>query len=73
MCLICAGTCVLSPPPPQAGVGRFQWVLLFVTGLALAADTVELFVVSYVIPSAEVEFCLTSAMKSWLGKLTAVF
>lgn len=48
-------------------MGRFQLVLLLVTGLGLAADTVELFVVAYVIPSAEVELCMTGPKKAWLG------
>ncbi|KAF0309524.1 Synaptic vesicle glycoprotein 2B [Amphibalanus amphitrite] len=34
----------------QAGVGSFQLVLFLVLGLSLAADTIELFVVAYVIP-----------------------
>ena len=53
----------------QAGVGHFQHILLLVAGLGLAADTVELFVVAYVIPSAEVELCMTGPMKGWLGEL----
>ena len=52
----------------QAGVGRFQYALLVAAGLGLAADTVELFVVAYVIPSAEVELCMTGHMKGWLGQ-----
>ena len=35
---------------PQAGVGSFQFILFLVLGLSLAADTIELFVVAYVIP-----------------------
>ena len=35
---------------PQAGVGSFQLILFLVLGLSLAADTIELFVVAYVIP-----------------------
>ena len=41
----CDVTCV-----SQAGVGSFQFVLFLVLGLSLAADTIELFVVAYVIP-----------------------
>ena len=51
----------------QAGFGCFQWILLLVVGLGLAADTVELFVVAYVLPSAEVELCLDDFKKGWLG------
>ncbi|KAA0187251.1 hypothetical protein HAZT_HAZT006661 [Hyalella azteca] len=56
----------------QAGTGSFQLVLLCVVGLGLAADTVELFVVAYVIPSAEVEFCMTGSMKGWLAAVTFI-
>ncbi|XP_043224835.1 synaptic vesicle glycoprotein 2C-like isoform X2 [Amphibalanus amphitrite] len=56
----------------QAGVGSFQLVLFLVLGLSLAADTIELFVVAYVIPSAEVELCMTSVQKGWLGAITFV-
>lgn len=53
---------------PQAGTGAFQRLLLLVVGLGLAADTIELFVVAYVIPSAEVELCMSGTEKGWLGK-----
>ncbi|XP_037092099.1 synaptic vesicle glycoprotein 2B-like [Pollicipes pollicipes] len=56
----------------QAGVGLFQFMLFLVLGLSLAADTIELFVVAYVIPSAEVELCMTSIQKGWLGAITFV-
>ena len=50
-------------------MGAFQRLLLFVAGLGLAADTIELFVVAYVIPSAEVELCMSGTDKGWLGML----
>lgn len=37
----------------ECGHGRFQWTLYFVLGLALMADGVEIFVVGFVLPSAE--------------------
>lgn len=54
----------------QAGVGYFQILAAFCTGLSLAADTVEFFVVPYILPSAEVELCIEDNEKGWLGKLT---
>ncbi|CAG0893512.1 unnamed protein product [Darwinula stevensoni] len=57
----------------QAGFGCFQWILLLVVGLGLAADTVELFVVAYVLPSAEVELCLDDFKKGWLGAFSCRF
>ncbi|XP_049807229.1 synaptic vesicle glycoprotein 2B-like [Schistocerca nitens] len=56
----------------QAGSGYFQWMLLFVVGLGMAADTVELFVVPYILPSAEVEMCLGSREKIWLSFITLI-
>ncbi|MPC83713.1 Synaptic vesicle glycoprotein 2B [Portunus trituberculatus] len=55
----------------QAGTGAFQRLLLLIVGLGLAADTIELFVVAYVIPSAEVELCMSGTEKGWLGKYSS--
>jgi hypothetical protein len=49
-------------------VGYFQIFAAFCTGLSLAADTVEFFVVPYILPSAEVELCIEDNEKGWLGK-----
>lgn len=48
--------------------GRFQWVLFIVLGLALMADGVEVFVVGFVLPSAEKDMCLSSSNKGMLGE-----
>lgn len=56
----------------QAGVGYFQIFAAFCTGLSLAADTVEIFVVPYILPSAEVELCIEDNEKGWLGNITLV-
>ena len=53
-------------------MGSFQKMLLFITGLGLAADTTELFVVAYVIPSAEVELCMSGKDKGWLGMIRLI-
>ncbi|XP_011861460.1 PREDICTED: synaptic vesicle glycoprotein 2B-like isoform X2 [Vollenhovia emeryi] len=55
-----------------AGVGYFQILAAFCTGLSLAADTVEIFVVPYILPSAEVELCIEDSEKGWLGNITLV-
>ncbi|XP_015439033.1 PREDICTED: synaptic vesicle glycoprotein 2B-like isoform X2 [Dufourea novaeangliae] len=54
----------------QAGVGYFQVLAAFCTGLSLAADTVEFFVVPYILPSAEVELCIEDKEKGWLSNIT---
>lgn len=52
----------------KAGFGLFQYFLFFVLGLGLAADSVEVFVIAYVLPSAEKELCMDDSRKGWLGK-----
>lgn len=52
----------------ECGHGRFQWTLYFVLGLALMADGVEIFVVGFVLPSAEKDMCLSEPNKGMLGK-----
>lgn len=54
----------------ECGHGRFQWTLYFVLGLALMADGVEIFVVGFVLPSAEKDMCLSDSNKGMLGKST---
>ncbi|KAK0166445.1 hypothetical protein PV328_004865 [Microctonus aethiopoides] len=56
----------------QTGVGYFQMFAALCVGLSLAADTVEFFVVPYILPSAEVELCIEDTEKSWLSKITLV-
>jgi MFS transporter, VNT family, synaptic vesicle glycoprotein 2 len=53
----------------QAGLGKFQMLLMLVAGLGLAADSVEVFVVFYILPSAEVEMCISQTEKDWMGKI----
>ncbi|MBN3311866.1 SV2A protein, partial [Atractosteus spatula] len=50
----------------ECGHGRFQWTLYFVLGLALMADGVEIFVVGFVLPSAEKDMCLSEPNKGML-------
>ncbi|KAM4036175.1 synaptic vesicle glycoprotein 2B isoform 1-T2 [Anomaloglossus baeobatrachus] len=51
----------------ECGHGRFQWTLFIVLGLALMADGVEVFVVGFVLPSAEKDMCLSRSNKGMLG------
>lgn len=52
----------------ECGHGRFQWTLFFVLGLALMADGVEVFVVGFVLPSAETDLCIPNSGSGWLGE-----
>ncbi|XP_064357464.1 synaptic vesicle glycoprotein 2C isoform X2 [Dromaius novaehollandiae] len=51
----------------ECGHGRFQWALFFVLGMALMADGVEVFVVGFVLPSAETDMCIPNSGSGWLG------
>ncbi|XP_076341825.1 synaptic vesicle glycoprotein 2C-like [Tachypleus tridentatus] len=56
----------------QAGFGRFQWLMFFVTGLGLAADSIEILAIAYILPSAEQDLCMDSSQKGWLGGISFV-
>ena len=49
-----------------AGFGFFHVVIIMVSGLALAADSVEIFGVSFVVPIADKDLGLTTVEKGWL-------
>lgn len=52
----------------ECGHGRFQWALFLVLGLSLMADGVEVFVVGFVLPSAETDMCVEKSTTGWLGE-----
>lgn len=56
----------------QAGEGLFQWLVFLVCGLALAADSIEIMVIAYVLPSAERELCMDDTRKGWLGGVSFI-
>ncbi|XP_012716743.2 synaptic vesicle glycoprotein 2Ca [Fundulus heteroclitus] len=53
----------------ECGHGRFQWQLFFVLGMALMSDGVEVFVVGFVLPSAETDMCVPNSSSGWLGSI----
>ncbi|XP_063050511.1 synaptic vesicle glycoprotein 2Ca [Engraulis encrasicolus] len=53
----------------ECGHGRFQWQLFFTLGLALMSDGVEVFVVGFVLPSAETDMCVPDSKTGWLGSV----
>lgn len=57
----------------ECGHGRFQWQLFFTLGLALMSDGVEVFVVGFVLPSAETDMCVPDSKTGWLGKGTRYY
>ena len=50
----------------HAGFGVFHAFLLMATGLATAADAIEIFGVSFVVPVAEDDLNLSTSDKGWL-------
>lgn len=54
----------------ECGHGRFQWQLYFTLGLALMSDGVEVFIVGFVLPSAETYMCTPDSSAGWLGKIS---
>ena len=53
----------------SAGFGFFHVLLLLGSGLATAADAVEIFGVSFVVPIADSDLNLDSAKKGWLDAI----
>ncbi|XP_032372059.1 synaptic vesicle glycoprotein 2Ca [Etheostoma spectabile] len=53
----------------ECGHGKFQWQLFLVLGLALMSDGVEVFVVGFVLPSAETDMCVPNSSSGWLGSV----
>jgi len=56
----------------RAGFGFFHVVLLMVSGLVTAADSVEIFGVSFVVPIADRDLGLNSAEKGWLDAIVFI-
>ncbi|KAI9559572.1 hypothetical protein GHT06_013577 [Daphnia sinensis] len=54
----------------ECAIGRFHGILLAACGMGLAADTAELLVLGFVLPSAEVDFCISQTEKRILGVVT---
>jgi VNT family MFS transporter (synaptic vesicle glycoprotein 2) len=52
----------------QAGFGKFQLIAAFITGLGLCGHAIQVYAVFYIIPSAEVEYCILDMEKNWLGE-----
>ena len=49
-----------------AGYGSFHVILILVAGIAAAADSVEIFGVSFVLPVADKDLDLSTALKGYL-------
>nr|XP_002740892.1 PREDICTED: synaptic vesicle glycoprotein 2C-like [Saccoglossus kowalevskii] len=56
----------------EAGFGRYQIQVFFVVGLGIMADGVEVFLMGYVLSSADRELCLNDWKKGWLSGMVFV-
>lgn len=56
----------------QAGSGRYQLIATLIVGLGLAGHAIQVFAIPYIVPSAEVEFCIMENEKNWLGFITLI-
>ncbi|XP_031329329.1 synaptic vesicle glycoprotein 2B-like isoform X2 [Photinus pyralis] len=54
----------------QAAVGRAQLLLTLVLGLGLAAECSELSILSFILPSTELQLCIDEHRKGWLISIT---
>lgn len=53
----------------QAGFGKFQLIASIISGLGLTGHAIQVYAVFYIIPSAEVEYCILDTEKNWLGNM----
>ncbi|XP_063699909.1 synaptic vesicle glycoprotein 2C-like isoform X3 [Culicoides brevitarsis] len=56
----------------QAGGGKYQLIATIIMGMGLAGHAIQVFGVSYIVPSAEVEFCIMENEKNWLSGITLI-
>ncbi|XP_066249429.1 synaptic vesicle glycoprotein 2B-like isoform X1 [Euwallacea similis] len=54
----------------QATMGKAQIMLVVVLGLALAADCIEVKIISFILPAAELHLCIEERKKGWLVSIT---
>lgn len=54
----------------QAGCGRFQFIASIIVGLGLAGHVIQVYSIFYILPSAEVEYCIFEDEKNWVSNIT---
>lgn len=54
----------------QAGCGKFQLMTAIIVGLGLAGHSIQVYAIFYILPSAELEYCILDHEKNWLGSIT---
>lgn len=54
----------------QAGCGKFQFIATIIVGLGLAGHVIQVYSIFYILPSAEVEYCILDDEKNWVSNIT---
>lgn len=54
----------------QAGCGKFQFIATIIVGLGLAGHAIQVYSIFYILPSAEVEYCILDEEKNWVSNIT---
>lgn len=54
----------------KAGCGKFQFIATCIVGLGLAGHVIQVYSIFYILPSAEVEYCILDDEKGWISNIT---
>lgn len=54
----------------QAGCGKFQFIATLIVGMGLSGQGIQVYSIFYILPSAEVEYCILDEEKSWVANIT---
>lgn len=54
----------------QAGCGKFQFIATLIVGLGLSGHAIQVYSIFYILPSAEVEYCILDEEKNWISNIT---
>lgn len=54
----------------QAGCGKFQFIVTLIVGMGLSGHVIQVYSIFYILPSAEVEYCILDEEKNWVSNIT---
>lgn len=54
----------------QAGCGKFQFIATLIVGICLSGHVIQVYSIFYILPSAEVEYCILDEEKNWVSNIT---
>ncbi|CAG5099180.1 Oidioi.mRNA.OKI2018_I69.XSR.g16322.t1.cds [Oikopleura dioica] len=53
----------------SCGHGKMQWMIFAALSIGLAAESIEQFVIGFILPSTQKDLCLTEERSAWLGSI----